>query len=286
MNSVMRNLLFLLCAGLLLAACSSNPPLDAPESRAPERMETSVDEDAQREKAVATRIGAGMESLKANDAERARRHIFRALELDPTSAEAHNAMGLYYRFEGDEKREEAQYRKAIHYDSKFSQARNNYAALLYRHGRYKKAIEQLEKAADDTNYDQRQVALLNLGRCYAKVGEYDKAVAALQRSLRLDSQQVDALLELADVYRMQGKYVDAQRYLGAYSSRGRQTARSLWIGIRIGSATGATNDVSSSELQLDSMFKGSPEYLEWQSWKKGGAVPAAAGKPSGKGVKE
>lgn len=283
MKMIVRVLLAVLIVCPLLVACSSRPPTDVPE-RKQQRELAPVDEKAQRDKAVATRIGAGMESLKANDAERARRHISRALELNPSSAEANNAMALYYRFEGDEKREEEQYRKALRLDSKFSQARNNYAVLLYRQGRYEKAIEQLKTAAEDTNYDQRPVAFLNLGRSYAKIADYDKAVAALQRSLRLDSQQAEPLLELADVYRIQGNYADAHSYLNAYLSRARQSPRSLWVGIRIEQALGNMNNVSSYELQLDGMFKTSPEYTEWQAWKKSSPAPVQADMKSGKGM--
>ncbi|MFZ5698893.1 MAG: type IV pilus biogenesis/stability protein PilW [Pseudomonadota bacterium] len=283
MKMIVRVLLAVLIGGPLLVACSSRPPTDVPE-RKQQRELAPVDEKAQRDKAVATRIGAGMESLKANDAERARRHISRALELNPSSAEANNAMALYYRLEGDEKREEEQYRKALRLDSKFSQARNNYAVLLYRQGRYEKAIEQLKAAAEDTNYDQRPVAFLNLGRSYAKIADYDKAVAALQRSLRLDSQQAEPLLELADVYRIQGNYADAHSYLNAYLSRARQSPRSLWVGIRIEQALGNMNNVSSYELQLDGMFKTSPEYTEWQAWKKSSPAPVQADMKSGKGM--
>lgn len=284
MSLFARVLLVLLVVGQGLVACSSNPSTDTADRRPQQAPLAPVDEDAQRGKAVATRVAAGMEGLKAGDAERARRHITRALELDPKSADAHNAMALYYRFEGDQEREEEHFRKALSLNSKFSQARNNYASLLYRQGRYKAAISQLQKAVDDTNYDQRQMAFLNLGRCYARTGDYEKAENALQRSLRLDSNQADSLLELADVYRLQGKLADAHNYFGAYAERARPTAYSLWVGIRIEQALGNVDNVSSYELQLDKMFRNTPEYKEWQSWKSGTPPPATKDGQSRKGV--
>ncbi|MFZ5755306.1 MAG: type IV pilus biogenesis/stability protein PilW [Pseudomonadota bacterium] len=273
-----------LCSAGLLLACVANNAGNAgdtgtgsgaaSEKSAPAtEMTTTEDEEERRSKAVATRVQAGVEALKARDPERARRHISRALELDSSSAEAHNAMGLLYRYEGDDKREEEHYRKALRADGKFSQARNNYATLLYKQGRYRDAIEQLEKAADDTSYPQRALAFLNLGRCYVRVEEYDKASAALQRSLRLDSTQAEAPLELADVLLIQKKYADARAYFSVYMSRARHTARSLWTGIRLESAMGDTDKVVSYEFQMEKMFKGTPEYAAWQAWKAG--APAA-----------
>lgn len=267
---------------LVLVACASGGGTGDGEIKPAEKkgaavVEAEIDQDHRRDQAVATRVQAGVEALKARDPERARRHISRAIELDPGSAEAHNAMALLYRYEGDEKREEDHYRKALRANGKFSQARNNYAALLYRQGRYRDAIDQLERAADDTSYDQRSLAFLNLGRSYVKVGQLEKAEYALQRALRLDSSQADATLELADVLLALKKYADARAYFATYVARARHTARSLWIGIRIESALNEPDKVASYEFQLEKMFKGTPEYAAWQAWKSGPA-PAATDK--------
>lgn len=271
-----------LCAVLVMfgvAACSTAPAPAADavkgQQAAPALPLAEKDPADQRKKAVQAHLEAGIEALKLRDPERARRHISRALELDPGSAEANNAMALLYRYEGDDKREEEYFRKAIRENGGFSQARNNYAGLLYRKGRYKEAISQLERATDDTDYDQRAIAFLNLGRCYAKVGEYDKALSALQRSLRLDSNQSDAPLELADVLLAQQKYKDANDYLAMFLARERNTARSLWIGIRVATALGDSDKVGSYEFQLGKMYKGTPEYAEWQAWKNGTADKAS-----------
>lgn len=265
----------LLVGSAVLSGCKSREPETAEEKRQAEAAlpHAEVDPEAQKLKAVQTRLQAGMEALKARDPERARRHISRALELDSDSPEANNAMALLYRFEGDEKREEEFFRKAIRSNGDYSQARNNYAALLYRKGRYDDAIDQLEKASNDPNYDQRAVAFLNLGRSYAKVGELDKANTALQRSLRLESQRPETLLELAEVLLRQQKYGDAETYLSMFQTRMRNTPRSLWVGIRLAAAQENADKLASYEFQLAKLFKDSPEYAEWRTWKSG-AAPA------------
>lgn len=268
---------------IFLQACSSNPSqagtpatAAAPNDGKPLAELVGPDEQVQKQKAIQTRLSVGMEALRAKDPDRARRHITRALEIDPSSAEAHNAMALYYRYEGDDKHEEEHYKKAIRYNSGYSQARNNYAVLLYKLGRYKEAIDQLEKAANDTTYEQRQMVFLNLGRSYARVGDNEKAASALQRSLRLDTTQPDVFIELADVLFAQGKTQDAQSYFNAYTSRTRQTARSLWLGIRIESALGGTDKVANYEFQLAQMFANSSEYAAWRAWKGAAAGSVAA----------
>ncbi|MFZ5724178.1 MAG: type IV pilus biogenesis/stability protein PilW [Pseudomonadota bacterium] len=256
---------------LLLAGCASGPEKSDQKPAEKSSLPLMVDEDAQRTKAIETRVQAGIEALKANDPERARRHISRALEIDRSSPQANNAMALLYFYEGDERREEEYFRRAIRADGDFSQARNNYAGLLYRQKRYQDAIEQLEKAANDPGYDQRALAFLNLGRCYAQLGQFERAASALQRSLRLDSQQVDALLEMADILLAQKNYREADSYMAAFQSRTRNTPRSLWIGIRIAAGLGDSDKQASNEFQLAKMFRESPEYAAWRTWKSGAA---------------
>lgn len=230
----------------------------------------------QQEKALSARIAAGIESIRMGDPERARRHLSKALEIAPKSGEAHNAMALLYAYERDDKREEEHYRKALRYNPGFSQGRNNYAVLLFRQGRYREAVKQLEKATEDTTYDQRSIAFLNLGRSYAKVGDLEKAAGALDRSLRLDSNQVDVFLELADVAFQRGRMTEAQQYLDLFGARARQTPRSLWLGIQLGRAAGNAELVAGYEMQLDSLFKGTPEHAQWAAWRDAGR-PAAGG---------
>lgn len=231
----------------------------------------------QQEKALSGRIAAGLEALRRGDPERARRHLSKALEMAPKSAEAHNAMALLYSYERDDKREEEHFRKALRYNPGFSQGRNNYAALLFRQGRYREAIKQLERATEDTTYDQRSIAFLNLGRSYAKVDELEKAATALERSLRLDSNQVDVFLELADVAFRRGRPADASYYLNGFGARARQSPRSLWLGIRLSHELGNKELVEGYEMQLESLFKGTPEHAQWLVWRDAGR-PSTGGK--------
>ncbi len=62
-----------------------------------------------------------------------------------------------------------------------------------------------------------------------------------------------------------------------FQARERNTARSLWIGIRVATALGNSDQSGSYEFQLEKMYKDSPEYAEWQAWKNG-----TPGKASGK----
>lgn len=230
------------------------------------------------ERALADRIAVGLEAMAKGDPERARRHLSRALEIAPKSGKAHAAMAALYRYEMDDEREEAHYRKALRYEPGFSRARNNYAILLYRQGRYREAIRQLERATNDTSYDQRSIAFMNLGRCYVQTGEPEKALAALEKSARLDPSQPDVLLELAELNYNLRRHDTARSYLQVYEGRGRHTPRSLWLGIRLAHLARNPELMAGYELQLENLFKGTPEHAQWMAWRDAGR-PGQAKEP-------
>lgn len=219
------------------------------------------------EMAVSRRIAAGFEYLQMGQPSEARRHISKALEHDSRSAEAHNAMALLYRYEGDEERAETHFRKAIRYDRDFSLGRNNYGVMLLSQRRYKEALEQFSSAANDPSYDNRAVAFENQGRALTMLDRGGDALAAFNTVLRLDSDAVAPLLEMAWIYFRRDDFKMTARVYGAYAERaGAQPARGLWLGIRLAAKNQQEDKLSSLELALDKLYPGSAEHREWQNW--------------------
>ncbi|MEE4249189.1 MAG: type IV pilus biogenesis/stability protein PilW [Alcanivoracaceae bacterium] len=217
--------------------------------------------------AVSRRISAGFEYLQMGQPSEARRHISRALEHDSRSPEAHNAMALLYRYEGDQERAEEHFRKSIRYNRDFSLARNNYGVMLLSQRRYKEALEQFSIAADDPSYDNRAIAFENKGRALAVMDRPDEALDAFNTSLRLKSDGVEPLLEIAWIYFRRDDVKMANRVYAAYEQRaGAQPARGLWLGIQLAAIDNKEDKLASFELALDKLFPGSPEHREWRNW--------------------
>jgi tetratricopeptide (TPR) repeat protein len=59
-------------------------------------------------------------------------------------------------------------------------------------------------------------ALAGRGLCYVDLSQYGPAEASFQAALRLDPEQPDALLGLAETYRWQGRRADAIQYFEKY----------------------------------------------------------------------
>jgi type IV pilus assembly protein PilF len=266
--------------GLLMAGCSGKSetaPASSGSATAQAVAAADADPDKQRRTATERRLAAGMAYLQVQDLEGARRHITRALELDPGSGAANNAMALLYRAEGDRKREEEYYRRALRKEPSFSAARNNYATLLYAEGRYKEAAEHLERAAEDVNYDQRGMAFYNLGRCRVRLGDLEGADAAFQRAVRLDSRRPEPLLAMAELGLQRARYREAWAYYQNWTAaRTKQTAGTLLLGIRIAEKVGNKDAVASYELQFDKFFSGTPQHKAWKAWRAGGPEPGVA----------
>lgn len=221
--------------------------------------------------AVSRRVAAGFEYLQMGQPSEARRHIARALESEPRSHEAHNAMALLYNYEGDSKRAEEHFRKAIRYDRSYSVARNNYGALLMSQRKYKDALEQFSIAGDDPSYDNRAIAFENKGRALMALERYDEALDAFNTTLRLNSNLAQPLLEMAWIYFIKEEFRSAQKAYEAYEAGiESQPARGLWLGIQLAAKQQSLDKLASYELALDKLYPNSPEHRQWRNWVQGG----------------
>lgn len=212
------------------------------------------------EEAASISVKAGMEYLKAGLYDRAHYHFNRALKLNPKSAETHNSMALLYKTTGEVELEESHYKKAVRYDKNYVVVRNNYGAFLYRVGRYKEAIKHLQKAADDSSYESRTAALVNLGLCAAQLERFDLAENSFKKALKINGQLSRPYLELADIYYFQNRFEEADRSIKIFGSRARHTPRSLWLGIRIAQFVKDKNAEASHILALKNLYPNSEEY--------------------------
>jgi len=212
------------------------------------------------------RVAIAAEYLQKGENERALLHLKKALELDSKSAEAHNLMAILLERENDMKGAEKHYRRAIKLREDFSQAHNNYGVFLFKRGEYKDAAEQFEKASADIGYPLRGSALEGLGRSALNLDDKDRAERAFQRALRIDANLPGVNLEMADLNFDRQNLAAArayyQRFLKLNESQP-QSARSLWLGIRIERRLGDRDALSSYELALKRLYPDSPEYKSY-----------------------
>jgi type IV pilus assembly protein PilF len=128
--------------------------------------------------------------LHRNEPRQALDHALRALELDDENAEAAHLAGLIYldfcRRSANECRlgeAERHVRRAVGLRKDFREARNTLGVVLVHAKRPAEAIEVLRPLAEDILYQTPENAWGNLGWAYLELGDVDRAIDALRRSV-------------------------------------------------------------------------------------------------------
>lgn len=198
--------------------------------------------------------------LDLGDLNRARLPVRRALEADPRSWAAHDMLGRIYQREGDPELAEQHFRLAVRYGPDVARVRNDYGVFLYEQGRFEEAVGQLRRAVADPSNPQRAVAYENLGLATLQAGARTEARNAFSRAVMLDEQMATSLLELAELAWADEDYSQSAAWYQRFRNLSRQTARSLWLGVRLARLADDVDAEASYALQLRNLFPLSPEY--------------------------
>ena len=133
--------------------------------------------------------------------------VQRALELDPTLAEAHTALAGLKHGNWDWEGAEAEYRRAIELNPNYSHAHQWYGQLLCERGKFDACLAEAEHA-----YRLDPLNLLygaDIGNRLYWARRYDEAVAAVKKTLELDPNFPVAHRFLGQVYEQKGMFAPA-----------------------------------------------------------------------------
>jgi tetratricopeptide (TPR) repeat protein len=136
----------------------------------------------------------------------------RALELDPSSAEAHAALGLAkHHFDLDWPGAEAEYKRAIELSPSLAVAHLRYAEFLSNSGRHEEAIREVGVARDA---DPLSLVIgINIGRTLFYARRYDEAIKELDKILMLDPNRGYARIHIGLAYTARRMYPEAMAEL-------------------------------------------------------------------------
>ncbi|MBU0806255.1 MAG: type IV pilus biogenesis/stability protein PilW [Gammaproteobacteria bacterium] len=243
----------LLLAASLLAGCVTTGTVDP--------MKTGKG----REEARDAYVQLGIGYLQQGQTERAKVPLKKALELDSSNADAHAALALVFQIEMEPKLADEHFRKAISQRRDDARLLNNYGSFLYEQQRYQEALERYTEAAQDNLYPERSRVFENLGLTSLQLQQREQAKAYFERSLRLNSRQPRALMEMAQLSYEDKQYVPARSYYEAYMSLAPQNARSLLLGVRLAKVFEERDNAASLGLQLKRLYPGTPEYQQYLS---------------------
>ncbi len=140
-------------------------------------------------------------------AERGRAAAQRAIALDDSLADGHQALGHSYTEAGEWTAARREYERAIALDPQFVEARYRMGEMLFRMGRPRESLGYLEAANRlDPLYTQNN-AYLSL--TLAMLGRLDEAIALAQRALALDPDHIQLNQWYAYVLDLAGRRTEA-----------------------------------------------------------------------------
>ena len=146
--------------------------------------------------------------LKAQgDADGAIRDYSKAIELEPDHVNAYVNRGVAFNDKQDREKAIADYSKAIELDPKQTQAFYNRAVAYTAMQTFDKALPDLNKFIDSGEPPPLMLsdAYLNRGIVQYYLGDIEKAVADMSKSIELNPKQVNAYRGRAMLYREQKK---------------------------------------------------------------------------------
>jgi type IV pilus biogenesis/stability protein PilW len=177
---------------LSLAACASSTDEEVRKLQARALYEQGLKNLADKQ------LSQGFSSLK------------QAVQLDPSSATAHNALGVVLLDLRKPVEAEAEFQKAVELDPSYAEAVHNLGLSYAEQGRYEPAIVAYRKALSMPIYPTPDVGYYNLGRAYAQIKKYPEAEEALRTAIQLQPTLGAAYYQLGVVLLSTGRPEEAK----------------------------------------------------------------------------
>jgi type IV pilus assembly protein PilF len=185
-----------------------------------------------------------------------------AISINSNYAPAYSTRGLVLFHIKEWESADKDFRRALDIDEKDPEIANNYGWFLCETGKAKEAIPYFQRAIKNSLYQTPEVAFLNAGACYVKLGDIATGEDYVRRSLRLAPDNPQALLQLAKIAYLRGNYDAAKLHLDKVVRLTDSGAEALWLFLRVERRLGDKEAESSFAAQLRRKFPDSPEYQE------------------------
>ena len=171
----------------------------------------------QRAQAAEIHQQLGDNLIHEGDAQGALKEYLASLDYDETP-EAHLGVGTIYAWSlGRPQDAEKEFKRALEMRPDYSEAMTNLGALYIQRGRFKEALEPLEKAASDPLYKSRVLAQSNLGWTLYKLGQAERGVGEIRGALAVAPKYCLGWRQLGTIYAETGKLDDASQAFGRYA---------------------------------------------------------------------
>ena len=183
-----------------------------------------------------------------------------ALAADPNYAPAYNVQGLVNMDLKDNGAADASFQRGLKIAPQDPDLNHNYGWFLCQTGREDQSLQWFMNAVRDPLYPTPAKSYATAGRCMMKRNPAE-AAKYLDRALKLDPNNRQAMLPSAELLYRRGQYQQAKELVGRFNKLAPEpTAESLWLGVRIERKLGDRAAETSLATQLRRRYASSPEY--------------------------
>ncbi|MFK8079384.1 MAG: type IV pilus biogenesis/stability protein PilW [Granulosicoccus sp.] len=239
----------LLFAVLLLQACASNPEIT------PRQAQDAAQYNAQ----------LGAQYLQRGELDQAREKLLKALDQDDSNALAHITYAQLQARVSEPGSAQVHFKRALQLEPDEADHRNSYGIYLCEQEQYDEAKKQFRAAADNAYYRTPEFALDNAGICMLDADRLSEAEGFLREALRVNPQFANAYLNMADLMHRRDRLTVADAYYQRFTAYGRESASSLWLGLKIKRDAGQLKSAERYASRLLNQFPASKEAGEYLS---------------------
>lgn len=182
-----------------------------------------------------------------------------ALKVEPGYAPAYGMLGLVYSELRDDAQAERHFLRAIELNPRDPEVRNNFGWFLCQRGREPQALGQFELAISNPFYRTPDMALLNAGRCAARIGDRNGAEGYFQRVLAASPGHQAAHHFLAELAYKAGDLPLARTRIRTLATSASASPESLLLAVCIERRLGNKPDEASYMFQLRQRYPNAKE---------------------------
>jgi type IV pilus assembly protein PilF len=187
-----------------------------------------------------------------------------AVQADSNYAPAYNVLGLVNMELKDNATADANFKRGLQLSPQDPDLNHNYGWFLCQTGREDQSIAWFLNAVRDPLYQTPAKSYAAAGRCLVKRNPTE-AATYFDRALRLDANNLQAMLPYAELLYRQGKLNEAKALVTRFNRLVPDgTPESLWLGVRIERKLGDRLAEANLASQLRRRYAGSDEYRALQ----------------------
>lgn len=129
------------------------------------------------------RFFSGMDYLEKNALSQAREEFLAVLEMDPSAAKAHNALGRVYAEENNQDLAEKEFQKAVALDGEFLDAYINLGVLYMKKKEWEQAVKSFSRLLKYPDRFPEFQVYNYIGWVYYEKGALDQSLLALKKAI-------------------------------------------------------------------------------------------------------